>query len=90
MFLPITTPEIDALYTSGQLKAKKEQEMRIAKKKVEDALQHWVGFFASSGKYPYVGKVKRGKVDENVPPPPLCQKALDGRPMREVPPGKRV
>ncbi|PBP18547.1 cytochrome b5-like Heme/Steroid binding domain-containing protein [Diplocarpon rosae] len=89
MFLPIDDEEIDMLYTSGELKALKEQERRQAKVQAHNALKHWVDFFASSKKYPKIGEVKRelgwrtkGPVKK------LCQKAQQGRTKRKRPAGK--
>lgn len=91
MHMPLDDPEIDALYTSGQLKAKKEQERRLAKQKVKETLDHWIGFFSTSGKYPAVGYVKREKGWETKgTPPPLCAKAQEGRVARAPPPGKKA
>lgn len=89
--MPLDDPEIDALYTSGQLKAKKEQERRHAKQKVKEVLDHWIGFFSTSGKYPFVGHVKREPGwEKKGTPPALCAKAQEGRVKREAPPGKKV
>lgn len=87
MFIPVSTPEIDALYTSGQLKAKKEQELRQARAQVQTAIAHWVKFFGNSPKYQTVGRVKReeGWLLEK-PVPTLCRKARESRPTREPPP----
>lgn len=88
MHLPADNPEVDVLYTKGQLKALKEQEMRFARKKVKETLDHWIGFFSTSEKYKKVGHVKReaGWETKGVPPP-LCEKALEGRPVRAPPAG---
>jgi predicted heme/steroid binding protein len=89
MYLPTSTPEIDALYTSGELKAKREQERRQALVQVHSALKHWVDFFANSPKYPRVGTVKREEGWlEREPVKKLCQKAIDGKPARGPPPPK--
>ncbi len=57
MFIPVDDPEIDGLYSKGELKKLKEQERRHAKKEVEKALGHWVGFF--KGTVPRRSKRKR-------------------------------
>ncbi|KAG9246718.1 putative membrane steroid-binding protein 2 [Calycina marina] len=86
MFIPQDDPEIDDLFTSGELKALKEQEMRKAKKEVHKALKHWVDFFENSSKYTKVGRVKREKGwEEKGPKSPLCAQAEGGRPKREPP-----
>jgi predicted heme/steroid binding protein len=84
MYIPLDNPEVDDLYTSGELKVQKEKERRSAKLQVEKALKHWVDFFENSPKYPKVGTVKASK--PTGPPPPLCKKAQDGRPkQRQLP-----
>lgn len=88
MFTPKDDPEIDSLYTSGELKKKKEQEKRHAQKEAYKALKHWADFFENSLKYNKVGLVKRPKgwtVNDMGEIPKLCQKADDGRPKRAVP-----
>lgn len=91
MFMPRDDPEIDRLYTSGELKKKKEQEKRVAQKDAFNALKHWVDFFANSPKYIKVGQVKRPagwKMEDLGDIPPLCKKADEGRPKRAAPAGK--
>lgn len=88
MFTPKDDPEIDTLYTSGELKKRKEWERRNAQKEVYKALKHWVDFFENSPKYRKAGFVKRPKgwsLDGLGPIKPLCQKADDGRPKRALP-----
>lgn len=86
MHLPIDDPEIDSLYTSGQLKALKEQERRRAREEVHKQLKHWVDFFASSKKYSRVGTVKREPGwDTEEEPPKLCESAEAKRPKRKAP-----
>lgn len=92
MFTPKDNPEIDSVYTSGELKKKKEQERRNAQKEVYKALKHWVDFFENSPKYRKVGTVKRPKdwsLDGLGPVKPLCKKADDGRPKRALPDEKK-
>jgi len=88
MFLPRDDPEIDKLYTSGELKKRKEMERRYAKKEVHKALEHWVTFFEGSPKYTRVGRlrVEEGEGEEGGKEPPrLCQKADEARPKRPKP-----
>ncbi len=87
--MPTSTPEIDAQFTSGQLKSRIEQEKRLARQQVEKSIKHWVDFFENSPKYRRVGYVKReegwrerGEVRE------LCEKAKQSRPVRKPPPAK--
>ena len=87
MFIPLDDPEVDKLYTKGQLKALKEQERRKAREQVHKALKHWVDFFGNSKKYTKVGYVKREKGWETMGPvPTLCSKAQEGRPKKRAPP----
>lgn len=89
MFLPIDDPEIDGLYSSGEMKILREKERREAKKKMYDALKHWVDFFGNSKKYTRIGEVKREKGWETKgPKPTLCARAQEGRVKRERPAGK--
>jgi len=86
MYIPTDNPEIDAQFTSGELKARKEQERRFAKTQVHNAIKHWVDFFSNSPKYTTVGKVKRSEGWlEALPQRDLCQKARDQRPKRKPP-----
>lgn len=89
MFLPRDDPEVDALYTRGELKALREQERRVAFKEVDKALRHWTEFFERSGKYSKVGTVRREKGWETRGPvPTLCAGAEGRRKAREPPRGK--
>jgi predicted heme/steroid binding protein len=89
MFLPLDDPEIDGLYSSGEMKKLKGKEKREAKEKVHEALKHWVDFFGKSKKYTRVGEVKREKGWETKgPAPTLCARAQEGRGKRERPEGK--
>lgn len=87
MFLPLDDPAIDSQYTSGQLKALKEQERRRAHEEVHKALEHWVGFFANSKKYTKIGKVKREPGwEEKLEKRELCETAQRKRKPRKAPP----
>ena len=89
MFIPLDDPEVDKLYTKGQLKALKEQERRKAKEQVHAALKHWVDFFEGSGKYTKIGRVKRKEGWEKMGEKhPLCKRAQEGRPKSRQPPPK--
>jgi len=89
MFIPLDNPEIDSLYTSGQLKSLKEQERRKAKEQVHQALKHWVDFFENSKKYTKIGTVKRKSGWETQgPAPTLCKRAQESRPTARQPPPK--
>jgi hypothetical protein len=89
MFLPLDDPEIDGLYSSGEMKKLKEKERREAKEKVYEALKHWIDFFGNSKKYTRVGEVRRETGWETKgPAPTLCARAQEGRGKRERPEGK--
>ncbi|KIM96436.1 hypothetical protein OIDMADRAFT_170147 [Oidiodendron maius Zn] len=86
MFIPLDDPAIDSQYTSGQLKALREQERRHAKEEVQKALQHWVDFFANSKKYTRVGTVKREEGwEEKLERRELCEPARKKRKARKAP-----
>merc|ERR1711939_1080567 len=89
MFMPIDDKEVDMQYTSGQLKALKEQERRKAKVEAYNALKHWVDFFANNPKYPKIGMVKREPGwEKKGPVKKLCKRAQEGRQPRKAPAGK--
>lgn len=89
MFIPVDDPEIDMLYTSGEMKKLREQEKRQAKVEAWKALKHWVDFFANNPKYPKIGEVKREEGWRTKGPvKKLCQRAQEGRPKRKRPAGK--
>lgn len=86
MFLPLDNPAIDSQYTSGQLKALREQERRRAREEVDKALRHWVEFFGNSKKYTRVGYVRReAGWEEKLEKRELCEKAQAKRKARKAP-----
>lgn len=86
MYMPKSKPEIDALFTSGEMKIRMEQESRMARDQAYQALKHWVDFFEGSPKYQKVGSVKREMGWETKGPvPTLCEAADRQRPTREPP-----
>jgi predicted heme/steroid binding protein len=85
MFTPVDDPEIDSLYTKGELKKLKERERRMARKEVEGAVAHWAGFFAKSKKYQRVGRVVGQEGEWQGEVRKLCKKAEEGRPKRKKP-----
>ncbi|KFX93175.1 hypothetical protein V495_03007 [Pseudogymnoascus sp. VKM F-4514 (FW-929)] len=86
MFLPKSTPQVDAQYTAEEMAALQEEELKIAKEKAYKALKHWVDFFANHKKYVKVGTVKREKGWETKgEAPELCQNANNARPFRKPP-----
>lgn len=86
MFLPIDDPEADRHFSAEQLRSMRTKERTEAKKKVHDALKHWVDFFGKSTKYKKVGYVKMDKDwKKHTPRPKLCDSAQQGRTKRTVP-----
>lgn len=86
MFLPKSTPQVDAQYTTEEMAALEKEELEIAKEKAYKALKHWVDFFANHKKYTKVGRVKREKGWETKGETPvLCQNANNARPFRKPP-----
>ncbi|KAI6245316.1 Membrane steroid-binding protein 2 [Erysiphe necator] len=86
MYLPLDDPDIDSLYTSGELKILKQRERREALQLVDKNLRHWVNFFANNKKYFKVGEVER-EVDwlEMQAPHRLCPKSEAKRKPRQRP-----
>lgn len=86
MYLPLDDYEVDRHYTADQLRAMRKEERAEAKKKVYDALKHWVDFFAKSKKYHFVGYVKREKDWlKKTKRRKLCEHAEQGRSKRKLP-----
>lgn len=86
MFLPLEDAEANAKFTEEELTAMRKDELTEARRRVGDALRHWVGFFENSDKYRRVGSVKReeGWLEE-LPRRELCKGAHRGRKPRKVP-----
>ncbi|KAH0541541.1 hypothetical protein FGG08_004016 [Glutinoglossum americanum] len=82
MFLPVGEDE-EGL-SRGEVKVRREREMREAKRQVHGAVEHWVKFFEGSGKYFFVGKVVgREGWEERVERRGLCERAKELRPKRK-------
>jgi predicted heme/steroid binding protein len=70
--------------TKAQVKIRREREVREAKRRVQEAVQHWEGFFRNSDRYFYVGRVVgREGWEERVERRGLCEKARGLRPKRK-------
>ncbi|KAL2809314.1 cytochrome b5-like heme/steroid binding domain-containing protein [Aspergillus granulosus] len=85
MFIPIDEPEELEKLSSGERKKRREQDVRLARKRVEKQVNHWVGFFGNHKKYFEVGRVVKdgsvqGKLDGKRE---LCEAAKKQRPKRE-------
>jgi hypothetical protein len=86
MYIPIDTEEEDKALTKGELKIRRERDLRIAKKRVKDGIEHWAQVFrGETGRpYFYVGTIKREEGWlEKLPKRELCQAAVDSRPTRK-------
>ncbi|KAF2183774.1 hypothetical protein K469DRAFT_689898 [Zopfia rhizophila CBS 207.26] len=95
---PTDTPDVEAHkkarsqdkrrkpLTKGEIKNRHAQELRQARKKVREGLEHWHKLFRGDKDKPYfkVGEVKRepGWLDK-VPRRKLCEHAEQSRPKRE-------
>jgi predicted heme/steroid binding protein len=84
MYIPID-PENEAI-SKGEKKIRREREMRLAKKRIKDGLDHWRRVFSGETGRPYfwVGDIKREEGWlEKLPERELCEQAKDQRPKRE-------
>ncbi|TID17962.1 cytochrome b5 [Venturia nashicola] len=85
MYIPIDSPS-DATLSKRDLKIRREQELRQAKKKVKEGIAHWATVFSGETGKPYflAGRIKREKgwLDK-LPKRALCKAAQEGRPQRE-------
>ncbi|KAL2110529.1 hypothetical protein VUR80DRAFT_1090 [Thermomyces stellatus] len=89
MFLPLEDSEANSHFTKEELAELRKEEMRVARKKVKDALAHWVQFFEKHDKYRRVGTVKREKGWlKELPRKELCEAAQKGRKPRQIPEGR--
>jgi len=88
MYIPTDDPNEKPL-TKGQLKIRREREMRVAKKAVFDGIDGWAKVFRGETGRPYfhVGQIVRedGWL-EKLPPHPLCKTAEEGRAVRKETP----
>jgi hypothetical protein len=85
MYIPLDDPT-EALLTKGQLKVRRERDLRIAKKRIVEGLGHWESVFnGETGRpYFYVGKIQREKGWlEKLPKRELCEAAKEARPTRK-------
>lgn len=85
MYIPLDSPS-DATLSKRDLKIRREQELRQAKKRVKEGIEHWASVFSGETGRPYflIGKIKRevGWL-EKIPKRQLCKAAEEGRPKRE-------
>lgn len=85
MFIPVDKPEDVEGLSSGEVKKRREQDLRVARKKIDKQVRHWVGFFGNHKKYFEVGRVIKGgeDVDEMKGKRVLCEVARKQRPKRK-------
>lgn len=85
MYIPIDSPK-DASLSKRELKIRREQELREARKRVREGIEHWASVFRGETGRPYfmVGRIKREEGWlERIPKRGLCKAAEEGRPRRE-------
>ncbi|OIW27723.1 cytochrome b5 [Coniochaeta ligniaria NRRL 30616] len=86
MYLPLDDPEVDRHWTAEQLRELRKKERAEAKRRVHEALKHWVDFFAKSKKYRMVGYVVMEEGwKKTTPRRKLCDSAQQGRTKRKIP-----
>ncbi|KAI9887102.1 MAG: hypothetical protein M1823_001092 [Watsoniomyces obsoletus] len=84
MFIPIYAREDVEAASGAERKKRREQDERIARKKVLEAVKHWEDFFEKNDRYFKVGRVKREEGWlEKLPRRELCETAREARPTRE-------
>lgn len=85
MYIPIDDPN-EAPLSKGQMKTRRERDVRLARKRIVEGLGHWESVFSGETGRPYfyIGKIRREKDWlEKLPKRELCQAAKDGRPSRK-------
>ncbi|KAF2673669.1 cytochrome b5 [Microthyrium microscopicum] len=88
MYIPIDQ-DTDPVLSKGQMKIRRDQERRAAKKRVKDGIDGWADLFSGgTGKpYFYVGYIKREEGWlEKLPKRELCESAVKSRPARDPAP----
>ncbi|KAI9721804.1 MAG: hypothetical protein M1812_002139 [Candelaria pacifica] len=84
MFIPVDETGDEAGLSKGELKKRKEQDRRIARKQLRESVGHWERFFGDSSKYHRVGRVRREEGWlEKIPRRELCEAARKARPKRK-------
>ncbi|PWY89985.1 cytochrome b5 [Aspergillus heteromorphus CBS 117.55] len=90
MFIPIDDPEEEKTLSSGERKTRREQDIRLARGKIQKMVAHWENFFRNSKKYFEVGEVvglKEAEEKEEVRE--LCLAARQQRTRRDGTGGKK-
>ena len=92
MYIPVEDAEQDAQMSSGQLKVRREQERRVARKRVQEGIEGWAKVLGGETGRPYfkVGEIYRepGWL-EKLPKRQLCKLAVEARPKRDAKPPPR-
>ncbi|KAL5342449.1 heme/steroid binding domain protein [Aspergillus crustosus] len=87
MFIPIDEDSDLQRMTSGERKIRREQDIRSAKKKVDNQVRHWAGFFGNHKNYFEAGRVVKDGADgdgnKKGEKRGLCEAARKQRPKRE-------
>lgn len=87
MFIPLEDAEADAKLTKGELKTRRERDVRLAKKEVDKGIESWATLFAGGTGKPYfkVGEMKREEGWlEKMPKRELCENGQKKRKPRKV------
>jgi predicted heme/steroid binding protein len=85
MYIPLDDPNEKPI-SKAQRKLRRERELRVARKQIEEGIAHWADVFrGDTGRpYFYVGDIKREKGWlEKLPRRELCAHAKEGRPKRK-------
>lgn len=71
--------------SGAEMKLRRERELRVARRKVAESVEHWEKFFGrKGGKYFELGRVRREEGWlERLPRRELCEGARKSRPRRE-------
>ncbi|KAI4218342.1 MAG: hypothetical protein LQ349_008753 [Xanthoria aureola] len=83
MFVPVDDDE-DEVVSSKVRKVRRERDLRVARRKVEEAVEGWRRLFdgGKGGRYFWVGRVVGGEEEEMGEVRALCRAAREGRPKR--------
>jgi hypothetical protein len=85
MYIPYDDLDQAASLSKGELKVRRERDLRVARKHVHDGISGWARVFAGETGRPYfwVGTIKRepGWL-EKLPRRELCELAAKGKPKR--------
>lgn len=86
MYIPLEDAECDKKLSAAEKKIRRERDVRVARKKVQETVEGWAVMFRGEGgkKYFPVGEVVREKGWlEKLPARELCRRAQNLRKPRE-------